>query len=722
MKLSALPNPPISSEPNTSERLAVLLSNAPVILFETDVAGTLTLCEGRVLQEIGVPPSRLLGRPIRELCKDYPWLVKLLDEAFEGGECADTGRAGHVWYQVRCTPLRGEQGELQGIIGVATDVTVQKMAEQDQTFLREASSVLSRSLNRDEILANLTDLSVPALGTFCLVELPEEQKSALSVSANIEPQRVEALKALRSAWAKGFGAGPDPFTAVYNTRKPLILNRLLEPGSDEKLSNEVQQAYEAAKPGPAMILPLLAGGGCLGTLTIGRPDGAPAYNLSDIRLASELANMAAYGIEHSRLFTEANEARIESGKALARANFYAEVSRLLSSSLDLSETLGAIARLAVPAMADYCFVLLREADGIRPVAVAHIDAHKQLDLEQNNRFKEIASNPTSSLSQVMATGKPMLETMNEDFLQRNSASTADRERLLKVNPRSSVFAPLVCRDEILGVVGLVYSDSDRRHSPSDLSLAEEIGRRAGQAIENATLYRKAQHAVRDRDEFLSVASHELKTPATALQSLLELLLRANRTGRPQSDDQVRKMVESAHFQVQRLVKLLNNLLDVSRISVDRLTLFKARLDLAELTRGVVERLETEARHGHTTIRLETTGPVFGRWDPERIEQVCINLVTNAIRYGLERPIDVRVFSEGELGIIEVEDRGIGICPEHHHKIFERFERNTAAHSRSGLGLGLFIVKQIVDAHQGHIRLRSAPGKGSLFRVEIPLGA
>jgi PAS domain S-box-containing protein len=722
MKLSALSNPPISSEPTTSERLAVLLSNAPVILFETDVTGTLTLCEGRVLQEIGVPPSRLLGRPIRELCKDYPWLVRLFDQAFEGDECADTGRAGHVWYQVRCTPLRGEQGELQGIIGVATDVTVQKMAEQDQTFLREASSVLSRSLNRDEILANLTDLSVPALGTFCLVELPEEQKSALSVSANLEPERVEALKELRAAWARGFGAGPDPFTAVYHTRKPLILNRLLEPVSGDQLSSEVQRAYQAAKPGPAMILPLLAGGGCLGTLTIGRPDGAPAYNLSDIRLASELANMAAYGIEHSRLFTEANEARIESGRALARANFYAEVSRLLSSSLDLGETLGAIARLAVPTTADYCFVLLREADSVRPIAVAHLDAAKQADLEQNNHFKEVASNPRSSLYQVMATGKPMLETMSEDFLQRNAANDADRERLLAVNPRSSVLAPLVCRDEILGVVGLVYSDSDRLHSPSDLSLAEEIGRRAGQAIENATLYHKAQTAVRDRDEFLSVASHELKTPATALQSLLELLLRANRMGRPQSEDQVRKMIESAHFQVQRLVKLLNNLLDVSRISVDRLTLFKTRLDLADLARGVVERLETEARHAHTTIRLETPGPVFGRWDPERLEQVCINLITNAIRYGLERPIDVRVFSEGEMGIIEVEDRGIGICPEHHRKIFERFERTTATHSRSGLGLGLFIVKQIVDAHQGRILLRSAPGQGSRFRVEIPLGA
>src|SRR4051812_30046256 len=153
MTIVALPIPTVSpNEPTTRERLSALLSNAPVILFATDATGILSVCEGRVLQELRIPATRLIGRPVRELCKDYPWMLQLIDEALSGRESSSTGNAAGTWYQVRCAPLRDSQGAIEGIIGVATDVTMRKTAEQGQAFLREASIALNRSLSQDELL------------------------------------------------------------------------------------------------------------------------------------------------------------------------------------------------------------------------------------------------------------------------------------------------------------------------------------------------------------------------------------------------------------------------------------------------------------------------------------------------------------------------------------------------------------------------------------------
>jgi signal transduction histidine kinase len=406
---------------------------------------------------------------------------------------------------------------------------------------------------------------------------------------------------------------------------------------------------------------------------------------------------------------------------LARANFLSEASRILSASLDLKQTLGAIARLAIPVYADYSFVVLKEGERHRSVAVAHVDPLRQAELEVSKESMVAGfPNPNSAVFRVLESGRSILEHIGPDYFDRFNNEPDRRERLRSLNPCSFVMAPLIARNEIKGVIGLVYSDSKRLHSSADLETVEELGRRAGQALDNATLFEEGQDAIRARDEFLSVASHELKTPVTALLSLLELA-RLNSESHGSTESQM-KMLNGALHQTHRLAKLISNLLDVSRITVRRLTLSKSTCDLAELARGVCERLEPEALRAHSTLRCYASSAVLGRWDSLRLEQVLVNLITNAIRYGQQKPIEIRVSVSDDKAVLEVEDWGIGIAPENQSRIFERFERGTPAHSRAGLGLGLYIVKQIVDAHRGKVSLRSEPGRGSLFRVEIPSSA
>jgi signal transduction histidine kinase len=172
--------------------------------------------------------------------------------------------------------------------------------------------------------------------------------------------------------------------------------------------------------------------------------------------------------------------------------------------------------------------------------------------------------------------------------------------------------------------------------------------------------------------------------------------------------------------VLRLETLIARLLDASRITAGRLDLEPETLDLADTARNVVARLGTEITRSSCTITLRAEQPVWGRWDRMRIEQVVENLVSNAIKYGAGRPVDVVIEGNGVYGRLSVRDQGIGIALEEQARIFERFARASALRNYAGFGLGLWIVRQIVDAHGGTITVHSQPGEGASFTVDIPI--
>jgi PAS domain S-box-containing protein len=237
--------------------------------------------------------------------------------------------------------------------------------------------------------------------------------------------------------------------------------------------------------------------------------------------------------------------------------------------------------------------------------------------------------------------------------------------------------------------------------------------------ERARLYGQAQEEVRRRDEFLSVASHELRTPVAALQLQLQMLHRvASREAAPLPRVLADK-VEALERQTRRLTVLVNELLDVSRMRLGRLELRLEDLDLSELAREAVRQLEGELGRSGSRIALRAEAPAPGRWDRLRLEQVVTNLLVNAAKFGEGRPIAVTVQAEAGLARLAVADQGIGIPPEHQQRIFGRFERAASPEHYGGLGLGLYIAREIVEAHGGRIRLASAPGLGSTFTVELP---
>jgi signal transduction histidine kinase len=242
---------------------------------------------------------------------------------------------------------------------------------------------------------------------------------------------------------------------------------------------------------------------------------------------------------------------------------------------------------------------------------------------------------------------------------------------------------------------------------------------AAAIAERRAAERRAVEAIRLREDFLSVASHELRTPLTALVLRLTELQRTLADKPIGLEINLPAKVDRAVRSCAQLTHLIDDLLDVSRIAAGRLVLRREDSDLAEIAREAVEHAAPEARRAGSELVITETAAVPGRWDRTRIEQVLANLLTNAIKYGKGQPIEVAIAAAGGGGRITVRDHGIGIAAEDQARIFDRFERASSVRNYGGLGLGLYISRQIVEAHGGTIRLDSQPGAGTTFTVVLP---
>jgi two-component system OmpR family sensor kinase len=237
-------------------------------------------------------------------------------------------------------------------------------------------------------------------------------------------------------------------------------------------------------------------------------------------------------------------------------------------------------------------------------------------------------------------------------------------------------------------------------------------------------FREAERALGLRDEFLAIAAHEMNTPLTSMKAQvqnLERLLSHEPTGQIEVS-QVRSVVTASLRQLKRLQHLCDQLVDVRRLTLGRLELRYERLDLQELVAEQIEHHAEAASRSLSELRFECAGPIRGEWDRLRLEQIVSNLLSNAIKFGAASPIMIRLQAMADHIRLEVIDCGIGIAPEDHERIFQRLERAVDSDHYGGLGMGLWLVRQSVEALGGDITVASTPGEGSIFTVELPLEA
>jgi PAS domain S-box-containing protein len=405
-----------------------------------------------------------------------------------------------------------------------------------------------------------------------------------------------------------------------------------------------------------------------------------------------------------------------------RLRFLTEAGALLSASLDYEATLASVAHLTVPALADNCAVdLVDEETGLRRVVVEAADPQRTELLRDLHR--RYPPDPRSlGITQVLESGRPRLVPQVDDTLRVAGARDAAHANLLRAAGTTSyMVVPFLVRGRVIGTLALIMAESGRHYGPADLALAEALAARAALAVDNARLYQEAQAAIGTRDQFLSIASHELKTPLTSLLMAAQLIQRRTaREGTLGPRDQ--RALTVVVNQASRLNRMVLSLLDLSRIESGQLSIEPGEVDLSALVRSLQEEVAPSLEQ-HTLEVEAPTAPVLVRGDALRLEQVLQNLVQNAVRYSpAGGPITVRLAVQDGEARVSVTDRGIGIPAHALPNLGGRFYRapNVDQHQISGLGIGLYVVREIVALHGGRVDVTSTEGEGSTFTICLPL--
>ncbi len=404
------------------------------------------------------------------------------------------------------------------------------------------------------------------------------------------------------------------------------------------------------------------------------------------------------------------------------ATFLAEASHLLTASLDVERALRELACRCVPLLADGCVLqvldsrgqpLLLETAATEPVQEALLD-------EVLRRAAPQATGESGHLGLLLPQDVPQLLTELTPPLLQSLTRDPEHLRLMQaLGPRSLLAVPLRARGRPLGAL-VLFTFSSRAFGLEDLRFAEDLADRVALSVDNVLLFREARRAVAQRDEFFTVAAHELRTPTTSLKLNVQSLLRGTRRGEAgQLPASLLAKLENIDRNAGRLNALVNELLDVTRIHAGRLRLDLEPVDLAVLVQDVAARFELPATQTHSPLLLEASGPVTGSWDRLRLEQVVTNLLSNALKYGAGKPVRLRVSADATCARLEVRDEGIGIAPESLPRLFGRFERAVSERHYGGLGLGLYITRQIVEALGGTVSVTSTPGAGATFTVQLP---
>jgi len=411
-----------------------------------------------------------------------------------------------------------------------------------------------------------------------------------------------------------------------------------------------------------------------------------------------------------------------------RSTFLAEAGVALTSSLDVGETLSKLVHLAVPTLADWCVIdVLDEHGRPRRLAVGHARPEDEGLAEQVKGFAPSLEGRSPEARLLRPGESALLVADARERLSDLAEDERHRALLGRLGPRSLMVVPIVSRERTLGVMSLLSTTSGRVFARDDLDLAEELGRRAALAVDNARLYRASQDARagaekanRAKDEFLATLSHELRTPLTPILGWTVML----RSG-TLDPAAIQRGLEVIERNVRAQTQLIGDLLDVSRIITGKLRLEVSPIAVVPVVEAGVEAVRSSAEAKQITLGMELPSEmptIVG--DPDRLQQVVWNLVSNAVKFTPQGGrIDVRLRQDGSFLSLSVTDNGKGIEPEFIPHVFERFRQadSTSTRSHGGLGLGLAIVRHLVELHGGTVHAESGGiGAGSTFTVRLPL--
>lgn len=713
------------------EKTALLEATAEGI-YGIDRDSQCTFANPAAAALLGYDREELLGKDMHQLIHHhradgttYPADECPIRRAFETGAAVHVDgevlwrKDGSSFVSAYSTAPLLDGDRIVGAVISFVDRTEEVRVERDRVFLAEVSDGLSTSLDLRETLDRVAHLAVPFLGDWCQIYLVDPNGALQCRAAHGQSSREHLVRSLVDRFPLDLAAD-SPTPAAVRTGST-VLQEVVDAGLLGKIAPESEhlRILQALEPGTALSVPLRARGVILGAIVLVRDRGHPPYSAAEARLAEELARRAALAIDNARLYEAAQNSRLRAERAVERTAHLQMVSVELASALTVDDVAGVLVDQALAAL------------GARAGSVALLDTEANaLDVIRTvgyppdavERFQRVSAEARFPLTDCVRDGEAL-------FLRSGAEREVRYPHLRELRARNGDGAmaavPLSVNGRVLGAVGVNFPEP-RDFPPEERELLLSIARQCAQALERASLYEAekraraaAEAAVQVREEFLSIAAHELKTPLTSLRGTAQLLLRGIDKGVSFDLASLKQRIAIIDAQSRKLSVLVSQLLDVSRLEAGRLRLDRREVDLFAVVQDAVAQAQARSEGHAIQLRGEATRATV---DPIRLEQVVTNLLDNAIKYSPDGgSILAEVFSlEPGQAAIAVTDSGIGISVEHRPHIFDRFYQAHANAHLSGLGLGLYISRQIVELHGGTLRATFPASGGTRFEVILPV--
>jgi PAS domain S-box-containing protein len=682
-----------------SQRLAAIVESSDDAIVSKDLNGVIMSWNRGAERMFGYSASEAIGQSITLIIppnlRAEEDMVLARIRAGEPVEIETVRRrkdGTSVDISLKVSPVRDAERRVVGASKIARNISARKQDEAERaelhrrlTILVEASASLLDSPETDSVRSATVSLARQLLvadGYAVWISEPDQPAWRVVKSEGIST-------AFASRVIASYRGGAAPAATIFSAPLP-VTEVAAQPMIEEQLA-----AYREEGIRSMLVCPMRLGAERAGTLTF-------YYRIPhlfsdvDVQTGQAIANLAAAALTTADLYDQQRQQRDAADSARRHASFLANATAILSRSLDYEQTLAALARLAVPEIADWCAVdIVDPAGRLQRLAVAHVDPAKVEYARVLEQRDPADPGAPGGVHDVIRTGKPaMMGT-------------------------SYICVPLVSAGGTFGAMTFVFGESQRHYGEHDLEFAQEVAARAALAIENAFTYRRAHDANRLKDEFLATLSHELRTPLNAILGYAQMLNLGVLKGERRS-----KAVTVLTRNAEALRQIIDDVLDVSRITSGKLRLNVRPVELDEILKNAVATVQPAADAKGVSLQMiidSQVPPVSG--DPDRLQQVFWNLLSNATKFTPRGGhVQLRLERVPSSVQIVVSDDGQGIEPAFLPHIFERFRQADSRFSREhgGLGLGLAIVRELIELHGGTVSASSdGPGAGAAFTVCLP---
>lgn len=628
-----------------------------------------------------------------------------------------------LWTMISANPLYDENGSYFGAIGQFRDVTLKKKQETILSSMNNAYKCLSQGASLEKALCELlvpVENLIDGMSSSILLLDEEGKHIEKGTSPSLPNEYINSLIGL----AIGPTAGSCG-TAAY-TKKMVVVSDI----EHDLLWNNYRHLAEPFGLRACWSNPILSSDGkVLGTFAMYfRKVRVP--NEFERSLVQEMTTATTFAIEYMRLVSDVNKHLQNEKRHLKEISLIAKTSKEVLNSMEFMEVLKKIPEYIVDGFADLCYIAL--ADENRKLFAFTIAAKDEVK-EFLHAFENYKTNPNAphGLPLAIREGRPILyshikdEDLDLSKIEWPKLGTNDPsyvETVRRLGLKSYMAIPMIVRGNPLGGIIVASFKEGRHYTEHDLKLMDEIGRICAVAIDNALWFKDAKRAIQNREDFIAIASHELRTPLTSLQIRIDFLLRELEKVEFSGDvkDKMDSVIKGIKPDVKKFAKLIDNLLDVSKFRAHKIALTFEKVNISNIVTDEVHRVQNQFADKGIPLEIDIQGDVFGTIDSIRIQQVITNLLTNALKFGNNKPVKIIMTSEQGRVKIQIKDQGIGIPPHELERIFKPFERAVSKSHFGGLGLGLYICKQIVEAHGGSISVQSKLNEGTVFNLEFPL--